>query len=1014
MRASGNLFEHVLFEGTQSANGETRRTDLPAERTALLHRVTRNRLSPASTGFPMYCYEITVWQRPWLVNGFVVILRRRLLYHHYGQTRWEETLVTWRSEFASRQAAYEAAEQVLERPLMFDGIPDSQNSPGWRQMLEESSVAGHSRIDLVEYDRPWGIDDGLLAETVVLGALLPKGPAAGEVVRQLWGREERNARAAVLWFAEHEALRYGGWANWKWLFKQAEASNDVELLAVMFSRLDTYAPVPSTWNWEGLLSEAPSTATFGYLKRRARRYLRRLADRDPESYVDLAVRILLQPMQRRPELDLVHQWISLDIMYGRSHRYAQVGHGTGRYICRQRYPSIVRQDEFVPETWDGRTADLARLVGSEIPWQTIEWACQMLLRRGAGIPELDEAQLHVFLTSGSPLLMRIASETVVSMIEKGRSTRPDLGALAFYYGKGSIRARIATVLHTHQVELPDGMALNLYELWASGSRDADPLEQYKLWQRGQAVPKPSRRRMDAVTLLVRQFPKQISDEMIQLMARDLLATRQTDLQRIALAALARDAHFDMRFLLMLLPSVRVRDRSVIAEAVSRLETGHVPGVLSSCESLPQILRDLLAGALLAQRPIRKIDAHTAEAFMTAGAGWVQQVGLRLSMLPGALDDDTLDEFASNLISSGHSLDALASILGVPDSRELLLRAPAAPELLASLMRNRPEALRLLPLQTIQWVVDMISTESLAGLLLYTGNGSPEALSTMIMALRQRGGLRMFWETVWDAADDPNRSEEVEQTLRNPAVRATFREIADERLVSRAHGVVDTLIVDWMSEDPSLWSLESGVLLTAAVHKEPIIREWALQRACVIGITIRFGLRLLESGLPDCVTVATAYFDRIPRGAADEMDAAIALSDSPVPAVRRFARAYVMDRRSSLPTSDLVRRLAEHPDPVTQAMVAEIVVGHPDLAPIAADFERDVLRSRDRGRRAKELVKRRIDSAESGSSRPDTDTLLDLARGQTSQDAEWALQQLAARAMSGESIEGLELRGPGGV
>ncbi len=71
---------------------------------------------------------------------------------------------------------------------------------------------------------------------------------------------------------------------------------------------------------------------------------------------------------------------------------------------------------------------------------------------------------------------------------------------------------------------------------------------------------------------------------------------------------------------------------------------------------------------------------------------------------------------------------------------------------------------------------------------------------------------------------------------------------------------------------------------------------------------------------------------------------------------------------------------------------------------APAFDRQVLRARNQGRKAKELVKRRLDAETS----QDIPLLLELARGRSSRDAEWALGQLARLAVAGVEIEGVEV------
>lgn len=75
------------------------------------------------------------------------------------------------------------------------------------------------------------------------------------------------------------------------------------------------------------------------------------------------------------------------------------------------------------------------------------------------------------------------------------------------------------------------------------------------------------------------------------------------------------------------------------------------------------------------------------------------------------------------------------------------------------------------------------------------------------------------------------------------------------------------------------------------------------------------------------------------------------------------------------------------------------------------FDRRILTGPRRGRRARSLVKQRLQSA-SGAIKVSTDerilALLELARGEVADDREWALRRLASLALEGIHIDGLEV------
>ena len=149
-----------------------------------------------------------------------------------------------------------------------------------------------------------------------------------------------------------------------------------------------------------------------------------------------------------------------------------------------------------------------------------------------------------------------------------------------------------------------------------------------------------------------------------------------------------------------------------------------------------------------------------------------------------------------------------------------------------------------------------------------------------------------------------------------------------------------------------------------------------------------------------------FFESAPPGDPKEKTCALALCDSPFLTVRRIGEAYVTARWDSLPQADLLQALFESFHPDTQAFVAQLLTTTTDTPGLTASFDREVLRTRQKARTAKERVKARQSVEQS----VDVETLLALARGRTARDAEWALAELAKRAMAGSQIEGVAVDG----
>jgi hypothetical protein len=110
-------------------------------------------------------------------------------------------------------------------------------------------------------------------------------------------------------------------------------------------------------------------------------------------------------------------------------------------------------------------------------------------------------------------------------------------------------------------------------------------------------------------------------------------------------------------------------------------------------------------------------------------------------------------------------------------------------------------------------------------------------------------------------------------------------------------------------------------------------------------------------------------------------------------------------------ADVLKKLGENFDPAMQAWLAEQLLRDGQDVDTAA-FDRAVLRTRGRARRAKEAVKTRRSVVKSEAaatheySDDDVTALLEVARGRTTRDREWALQQLAQLTLSGRQIEGV--------
>ncbi len=254
-------------------------------------------------------------------------------------------------------------------------------------------------------------------------------------VRCLFPPKSEAARAQVLAFARSAPLKPGNWRELKWLYKQAESTTEDDVLATLIARFDATEFAQQI--------EGPSDLTIGYMKRRARRYLRALGQSDPDRYTQLAQRVLATVGADRPLLDIGFQWVSADILFGGSDRVQQRSRGRGLCVLQpESAPPRLREERF-PVAWDGRSDLVERLYTlPDLPWQTYEFALNVLLANGVAVPGVDERVLAQLLRSGSPLLVDHSVHVIAATLQQGSSVDAALVAEAFFLGHGGVSRQI--------------------------------------------------------------------------------------------------------------------------------------------------------------------------------------------------------------------------------------------------------------------------------------------------------------------------------------------------------------------------------------------------------------------------------------------------------------------------------------------------------------------------------------------------------------------------------------------
>jgi hypothetical protein len=278
------------------------------------------------------------------------------------------------------------------------------------------------------------------------------------------------------------------------------------------------------------------------------------------------------------------------------------------------------------------------------------------------------------------------------------------------------------------------------------------------------------------------------------------------------------------------------------------------------------------------------------------------------------------------------------------------------------------------------------------------------------ALQKAGRLGAFWRTMGELIERGELSTPNGQAFIQASSYGFIYNTPDIAVLEIRSPLFEEVLVRWAQQHQQVFRAGTAELYSVATHPLRSLRTWGLSRARAVGIDMPFALRLLESQLPEAVDLGQEVFEALPPGDVRELEWALALCDSPTRSVQAYGRAYAHARLATLPIGELVTHLEENQDPVVQAFVAERLLGEANGAVQHQEFDRRVLCTRDRARRAKELVKRRV--AAEGS--VDDATLLELARSGTSRDAEWALGELARRAIMGAPTPDVRVEGVAGI
>jgi len=792
------------------------------------------------------------------------------------------------------------------------------------------------------------------------------------------------------------------------------------------------------------VGQSPSQRTFAYLKRRGRRFGRILAESDENASFEFTAR-LIEATRGQDALDFGSEWIVADALVGAGHAFEQEGHGRGAVVRRPKFHRRARLER-APAAWDAHRETVESWTGDEFPWQVAVVARRALGQTNA---PLSHGHLNAILRGDWPFALLEAARQAQSRLGElapdalagllwcvNRRRRGEiLRALGEVEEKGALATGLANILARHAPQRGGfgrrerDIALLLAARFDLSHRDFSARDAVP------AIPALLSSGEAPLRELGIAFCRRLTPE-VALETAKLAPQIEAALLPRFYAALSESAEKGRFEIEKLNPAVRHDD-----ERVRRAVWAVVRGSKTSNDVLRELWTTLLRGVNLhydyagrtyqwqLSAPVQTaLDCDDALAVLGRGSAdanelrhlrfneWqpVAPAGLFGAYALWGAMDDVVTQVASAPAERWNAWKAaFARALPFSPARvgEFWTTVQARLEN-AALPQNQKDGLRArtfgdpIIAATFAGAVTSLSPTLLVGVIAGISDETWATWRAGVLQTLQSDAARRsaFWDAVRAGGFDDVL---IARLIQDAEFAATFGLLPS--VLEFDEPALEPLLLLWLQERGDELSSEDA--LSAALHSLASIRDFGLRQLQRRGLNTPIAMRLLESRLPEPMRVARAWFEQTATSEPQRaVSLALSLLDSPQEPARQIGREFAASRLNSLLEGGLLAALLENPNAEVQTFVAQLLLERRSTTLETRDFDRTVLRGRDRARRAKTLVQTRRAQSET---LPDAPTLLELARGKTPRDADWAWTQLARLAQN-ESVEGVEVSGTGAI
>jgi hypothetical protein len=812
--------------------------------------------------------------------------------------------------------------------------------------------------------------------------------------RYLAGQVERGAEltpdlsAGIERYFAKAPFSFGYWAPYKRLIKMLEAKPEVSaLLAVALARVDgqlhRVANVEANEKLRPFVPTPPSDVagpdTVAYLMRRGRRWLRRLGRNDQSAYVASAAALLGAADAQGAQARIASRWILADILYGRGSSHSNHGHGSIALPSEERRYKQ-RWDRY-PKAWNQHVDAVVGIWRTTVHNPDIQiWAFNVLKSQLHNIPALSTDGLRLALLSPSKALQSYACAQVASKPDDLLSLD---AATTQVFLEFSTPKQFAAVFPTLESRA-GAKSLQDAVLAYIGEHGLPEI------RRG-ALPSATEKRSAVLLRYSLRFLRS------RLNATDTYHLARYVGQTTQFKPLAQWQETFSALPLKTLVELRL----------------HLPHLSKSVvRSIDSVCRDAVAKGVG--------DESLAAALTLSPAPDLRKLGWAL--LANASDATVLTVW-TNLIAhacTSTGREGLMEALKVKDRIERIQQHPAAAQLLSSLVITVDAAdPRLAEGLLLRLAATGTSDRTLDALVRLTTLAADDAWTRQPAVLQKVIRLDpAITQLIWTSVGAETLSNLAQLHLASRSLATTMVDAIDVEEIQTLGGPRATYLAQALRSAPARLYQERGFAVSCATCPHPELQQLAIARLEARRLIATVFISLAESGMPAAVAAAERFISSIKDQTA-LTKVVITVCDSGVSATRAIALRLIERHPERLDLNALLLALAEHTSPDVTAVVARFAATGVAIKRDALDqFDIRVLKTRRVGRKAKELVKSRLEipgtaNAVAINSHQKVDdsriqALVDMARGSSLRDRDWALQQLARLALDGHIVPQMQV------